>query len=344
MKALLACVVLALGVTYFTNPSYAAGPGYHIVQKYKLGGEGGWDYLKFDPGTGRLFISRSTHVVVIKADDGKIIGEIADTPGVHGIALAPELNRGFTSNGGEGTVSIFDLKTLRVLDKVKVGQNPDAILYDPSTRRVFTMNGRSDDASAVDAADGKVAGTVALGGKPEFAVSDGEGHVYVNLEDKSELLKLDSRKLTVISRWPLAPCESPSGLAIDREHHRLFSGCHDKVMAVVNTDTGKVITTLPIGAGVDAARYDAKTKLAFASCGDGTLTVIHEDSPEKFSIAETVTTQRGARTMALDDATGAVFLVTADFGPPPAPTAEHPHPWPTIIPNSFVVLVAQPAR
>ncbi len=344
MKTLFVCALVGLAISLFPSQSLAASPGYHITKKYPLGGAGGWDYLKFDPHSGRLFISRSTHVIVIDASDGTQLGEIPDTTGVHGIALAPELNRGFTSNGGENTVSIFDLKTLKVLDKVKVGNGPDAIVYDPASKRVFTMNGHGGDSSAINAATGKVAGTIALGGRPEFAVSDGRGHVFVNLEDKSELLKLNSRTLKVVARWPLAPCEHPSGLAIDRVHHRLFSGCHNEVMAVVNGDTGKVITALPIGAGVDAARYDPGAKLAFASCGDGTLTVIREESPEKFTVAEKVNTQRGARTMALDPKTNDVFLVTADFGPPPAPTPERPHPWPSIVPDTFVVLVAAPGR
>lgn len=324
----------------FCSPLLAADPGLHVVKTYKLGGEGGWDYLEVDPDAHRVFISRSTHVIVIDSDSGKQVGDIPDTPGVHGIALAPELGRGFTSNGREGSVTIFDLKTLKPINKIQnVGENPDAILYDPATKRVFTFNGRSHDSTAIDSAEGKVLGKIALDGKPEFGVSDGKGEVFVNIEDKSELVALDPKELKVKSRWSLAPCESPSGLAIDREARRLFAGCDNKMMAVVNADSGKVITTLPIGEGVDADRFDPATKFAFASCGDGTLTVVHEDSPEKFSVVQSVPTERGARTMAIDLKTHHVFTVTADFGPRPAPTADNPHPRPSILPGTFEVLV-----
>lgn len=317
----------------------AAAPGYHVTKTYKLGGDGGWDYLTFDPASNRLYISRSTHVIVIDADSGRPVGDILDTPGVHGIALAPEFGRGFVSNGREGTVSVFDLNSLKVLNKIKVGENPDAILYDPASKRVFTFNGRSDDVTAIDAAKGEVVGTIKVDGKPEFAASDAKGEIFVNIEDKSELMALDPNKLEVKSRWPLAPCEEPSGLAIDRKHRRLFSGCGNKVMAVVDADSGKLVSSLPIGGGVDAAAFDPETGLAFASCGEGVLTVVREDSPDKFSVAESVPTKRGARTMALDPAKHRIFLVTAEFGPPPAPTADQPRPRPAILPDSFVVMV-----
>jgi DNA-binding beta-propeller fold protein YncE len=318
----------------------AAGPGYHVVTTYKLGGEGGWDYLITDPDARRAYISRGTHVVVIDADSGKNVGEIADTPGVHGIALAPELGRGFTSNGREGTVSIFDIKTLATSSKVKVGENPDAILYDPAFKRVFTFNGRSQDSTAIDAVTGKVLGTIKLDGKPEFAASDAKGGIWVNIEDKSELVAIDPNKLEVKAKWPLAPCTEPSGLAIDRKNRRLFAGCDNKMMAVVDADSGKVLATPAIGDGVDATAFDPETGLAFASCGgDGVLTVVKEESPDKFSVAENVPTQKGARTMALDTKTHNVFVVTAQFGARPAPTADNPHPRPAIVPDSFVVLV-----
>ena len=297
----------------------AAVPGYKVVNTYKVGGDGGWDYLTADAAARRLYISRATHVIVLDLDSGKTVGDIADTPGVHGIALAPELGRGFVSNGREGTVSIFDLKTLATSSKVKVGDNPDAILYDPATQRVFTFNGRSQDSTAIDAAKGTVLGTIKLDGKPEFAASDGKGEIFVNIEDKNELTAIDPSKLVVKSTWALAPCESPSGLSMDRKNRRLFVGC-DKMMAVVNADTGKVLATPAIGDGVDATTFDAETGLAFASCGEGVLTVVREESPEKFSVAENVPTQAGARTLALDFKTRNVFVVTAKFGPPPATT------------------------
>ena len=317
----------------------AAGSGYHVVTTYKVGGEGGWDYLTADSGARRVYISRGTHVMVLDADSGKSVGDIADTPGVHGIALAPELGRGFTSNGREGTVSIFDIKTLATSSKVKVGDNPDAILYDPATKRVFTFNGRSQDSTAVDGASGKVLGTIKLDGKPEFAASDAKGEIFVNIEDKSELVAIDPNKLEVKAKWPLAPCEEPSGLSIDRKNRRLFVGCGNKMMAIVDADSGKVLATPAIGDGVDATTFDAETGLAFASCGaDGVLTVVKEESPGKFT-AENVPTQKGARTLALDAKTHNVFVVTAQFGPRPAPTADNPHPRPPILPDSFVVLV-----
>ena len=295
--------------------------------------------MTLDRTSNRLYISRSTHVIVINPESGQTVGDIPDTPGVHGIALAPEFGRGFVSNGRDGTVSVFDLTTLKVLSQIKVGENPDAILYDPASKRVFTFNGRSHDATAIDAAKGMVVGTIKLDGKPEFAVSDEKGEIFVNIEDKSELLAIDPAKLEVKSRWPLAPCEEPTGLAIDRKHRRLFSGCSNKLMAILDADSGKLISTLPIGDGVDATAFDPETGLAFASCGEGVLTVVHEDSANKFSVTENVPTERGARTMTLDPVKHQIFLVTAKFGPPPAPTAEQPHPRPAILPDSFVVLV-----
>jgi hypothetical protein len=317
----------------------AAGPGYKVVNTYKVGGDGSWDYLTADAAARRLYISRATHVIVLDLDSGKTVGDIADTPGVHGIALAPELGRGFVSNGREGTVSIFDMKTLTTSSKVKVGDNPDAILYDPATKRVFTFNGKSQDSTVIDAAKGTVLGTIKLGGKPEFAASDGKGGVWVNIEDKSELVSIDPNKLEVKSKWPLAPCTEPSGLSLDKKNRRLFVGCDNKMMAVVNADTGKVLATPAIGDGVDATAFDDEAGLAFASCGEGVLTVVKEESPDKFSVAENVPTQVGARTLALDSKTHNVFVVTAKFGPPPAATADAPHPRRTILPDTFVVLV-----
>lgn len=317
----------------------ASAPGYHVIQTWKLGGEGGWDYLKVDSAARRLYISRATKVIVVDADSGKLVGEIADTLGVHGVALVPEIGKGFTSNGREDTVSVFDLQSLKTLNKIKVGNRPDAIWYDSATKRVFTFNAGSQDATAIDVTKSEVEGTIQLGGKPEFAASDGRGTVFVNLEDKNQLFALDADKLTVKERWPLPGCEEPSGLAMDQKNRRLFVGCGNKVMPVVNADNGKVLATLPIGDGVDATAFDEETGLAFASCGEGVLTVVREDSPDKFSVAENVPTQKGARTMALDSKTHQVYTVTSKFGPPPAPSANQPHPRPTILPDSFVVLV-----
>jgi DNA-binding beta-propeller fold protein YncE len=314
-------------------------PAFRVLNRSKVGGEGGWDYLTVDAAARRLYITRSTRVMVLDADTLKPVGEIPDTPGVHGVAIASSLGRGFTSNGKAGTATIFDLKSLKRIVDVKVsGENPDAILFDDFTKRVFTFNGNGQNATAIEAATGKILATIPFGGKPEFAATDLHGRVFVNIEDKSEVAEIDAEKLVVLHRWPLAPCEEPSGMAIDRAHARLFIGCSNEMMAVLDSSTGRVVTTLPIGKGVDANAFDSETGLAYSSNGDGTLTIVHEDSPDRFSIVANVATQKGARTMALDEKTHRVFLVTAEFGPAPAPSAEHPHPRPSIVPESFVIL------
>jgi DNA-binding beta-propeller fold protein YncE len=313
-KAFVSAIIL-LGV-FVLGGSAAAAARYHLVKKFTLGGAGGWDYLHYDPAGKRLFIARATRVMVVDPEKGSILAEISDTPGVHGIALAEKLGKGFTSNGRENTVTVFDLTTLREISKIKVtGEGPDAIVFDAVSNRVFTFNGHSGTSTAIDAAKGTVAATIPLGGKPEFAVADGKGMLFANLEDKSELVSIDARKATVTHVWPLAPCEGPSGLAIDRKHRRLFAGCRNKLMAVVNADTGKVIATLPIGQWCDSTRFDPATQLAFSSNGDGTLTVIHEDSPEKFSLVQNARTERYARTMAVNPANHEVYLVTAEMEP-----------------------------
>jgi len=317
------------------------GPsGYHIVKRIPVKGDGFWDYLAFDAPTHRLFISHGTQVDVLDVTTGNLVGAIPNTPGVHGIAFAPKLNRGFVSAGRAANVVIFNLNTLATIGTVKTGENPDAILYDPATRRVFTMNGRSHDATAIDAATGRVAGTISLPGKPEFAVADGRGNIFVNIEDKSEELHINSKTLKIVAQWPMAPCESPSGLAMDVAHQRLFAGCDNRLLAVMDAKAGRLVTTVPIGDGVDANRFDPILRYVFSSNGqDGTLTVIHEDSPDKYTVVENVPTARGARTMELDPKTHDVFLVTADFGPRPAATPEIPHPRPVPVPGSFVVLL-----
>lgn len=337
---LMACVVSAA----VAGPPEA--PARRVVRKVEVGGEGGWDYFLFDSAARRLYVPRSTRVMVFDADSLKAVGEVsnANTTGIHGVALAPELSRGFTSNGRSNTVTIFDTKTLKTIADVKMtGENPDAILYDPATKRVFAFNGRTANATVIEAATGEVAGTITLDGKPEFAVSDARGRVFVNIEDKNTVTVIDAKKLTVESRWPLAPCEEPSGLAIDREHNRLFAGCHNKLMAVVDSTSGKVVATVPIGEGVDANAFDPGTGLAYASCGDGTLTVAKADASGKgsYQVVETVATQPGARTMALDEKTHSVVLATAQFGPPPSPTPDNPHPRRTMVPDSFVLLVVR---
>lgn len=289
-----------------------AADGYSIVKKIPIPGQGSWDYLTVDEGARRLYVSHGTQVEVLDVDSGSIVGSIPKTPGVHGIAIASELGRGFVSNGKTSTVTIFDLKTLKPIADVPTGKKPDAIIFDPATSRVFAFNGESKSATVIEAATGKVAGTVDLGGGPEFAAADGNGFVYDNLEDESLVLKIDARKLTVEQRWPTAPCAAPSSMAIDRANRRLFVGCRSKVMAVVNADTGKVITTVPIGDHVDATVYDAETKMVFNSNGEGSVTVIRQDSPDTYSVVETVKTLPRAKTMALDPKTHQLFLSTAE--------------------------------
>jgi len=277
--------------------------------------------------------------MVVDPYKGTAVGDIPDTAGVHGIALAQDLGKGFTSNGRDNSVTVFDLKTLKETAKIKIeGQNPDAILYDPASQRVFTFNGRSNNATVIDAAKQTVVATIPLDGKPEFGVSDGKGMVFVNIEDKSELTEIDAKKAIVVNKWSLAPCEEPSGLAIDQKNRRLFAGCHNKMMAVVNADTGKVVATPAIGEGVDANAFDADQQLAFSSNGDGTLTVVHEDAPDKFSVTENAATQRSARTMALDTLNHDIYLVAAEIEEAP-PAKEGERPRRTMKPGTFTLLV-----
>jgi len=315
--------------------------GYHVVKKITVGGEGGWDYLTFNSQSHRLFVSHATKVVVINTDSDKVIGEIPKTEGVHGITVANEFSRCFVSNGRTSTVSIVDLKTLKLIDTVSVGKNPDAILYDSFSRRVFVFNGRSNDATILDAEKGTVVSTLPLGGKPEFSVTDGKGHIFVNIEDKSEIVAIDAKEMKVISRWPIKPGEEPSGLALDVEHNRLFSVCSNKLMMVVDAANGNIITSLPIGDRADGCAFDPGAGLAFSSNGDGTVTVVREKSPANFFVLDTIITQIGARTITVDPETHTLYLPTAEFGPAPAPTPERPRPRPTILPNTFCILKIQ---
>ena len=292
----------------------AESSGYSVIKKIPIAGQGSWDYLSVDEGARRLYVSHGTQVEVLDIDALTVVGSIPKTLGVHGIAISPEAGRGFASNGQASTVTIFDLKTLKPIADVPTGQKPDAIIYDPATSRVFAFNGGSNSATAIDAATGKVAGTVNLNGGPEFAAADGNGSVYDNLEDESLVLRINSRELKVEQRWPTAPCTSPSSMAMDRDNRRLFVGCRSKVMAVMNADTGKVITTLPIGDHVDATAFDPETKLIFNSNGEGTITVIRQDSPDTYSIVEIVKTAPRAKTMAVDRRTHRLFLSTVENG------------------------------
>jgi YVTN family beta-propeller protein len=294
--------------------SSSSNGGYTVIKKIPIPGQGSWDYLTVDDTARRLYVSHGSQVEVLDVDSGAIVGKIENTLGVHGIAVAPDLGRGFVSDGQSSTVTIFDLKTLKSIAEVPTGKKPDAIIYDPATSRVFAFNGGSNSATVIEAKDGKVAGTIDLGGGPEFAAAEGNGYVYNNLEDESLVLKINSRTLKVEQRWPTAPCASPSSMAIDRANHRLFLGCRSKVMAVMNADTGQVITTLPIGDHVDATAFDADTRLIFNSNGEGTVTVIHQETPDKYSMVETVKTLPRAKTSALDPKTHQLFLSTAESG------------------------------
>ena len=312
--------------------------GYHVINTIPIGGDGGWDYVAVDSEARRVYVSHATHVVVLDADSGAKVGDIPDTQGVHGIALAPDLGRGFVSNGRANTVTIFDLKSLATIGTVDVqGQNPDAIYYDAATKRVLAFNGRSSNATAINGAEGKVVGMIPVGGKPEFAVGAGKGRVFVNIEDKAELLEIDAEKLAVLHRWPVAPCGEPSGLAMDAAHRRLFAVCDNKMMAIVNADTGKIVATPTIGEGPDAAGFDPATQFAFSSNGgSGTLTVIHEDSPDKYTVVEDVPTKKYARTMAVDLKTHNIFLPVAEFEAV-TPQGERR---PPMKPGTFQVLMA----
>ena len=312
-----------------------------VLQKWTLGGEGGWDYLTLDSSARRLFVSRATRVDVVATDSGKIVGTIPGTNGVHGIALAEDLKRGYTSNGKGDSITVFDLDTLKVIQEVKIpAHNPDAILYEPVGKHIFTFNGKSKDVTVLDAVKLTVIATLPVPDKPEFAVDDGAGRIYANIESEpGQMVVIDSRTLKMIATWPLPGCASPSGLAIDKAAHRLFSVCDDKVMAITDASTGKQIARATVGDGPDAAAFDATRKLVFSSNGQGTLTVLKQDSADSYRVAETVSTQRGARTMALDPASGKVYLVTAEFGPAPAATAEQPHPRPVPVAGTFTLLV-----
>jgi DNA-binding beta-propeller fold protein YncE len=310
----LAAVSCALLISALPASAAPTAGGYSIIKKIPIPGQGSWDYLAVDTAGRRLYVSHGTQVEVIDVDSGAIVGSIPKTPGVHGIAIAPEQERGFISNGQASTVTIFDLKTLKVIGEVPTGQKPDAIIFDDATSRVFAFNGGGNSATAIDAASGKVAGTVNLEGGPEYAAADGKGFIFNNLEDESMVLKINSRDLKVEQKWPTDPCKSPSSMAMDRGNRRLFIGCRSKVMAVMNADTGQVITTLPIGDHVDATVFDEESRLIFNSNGEGTITVIHQDGPDKYSVVETVKTLPKAKTMALDPKTHQLFLSTSENG------------------------------
>lgn len=328
-----------------TNKTEIKSDSSKSINKFHLEGNGGWDYLTVDESLNRLFVSHSTVVQVVDLKDGKLIATIQETKGVHGIALAPDLNKGFISCGRDSSIVVFNYKTLEVTDRVKLNaKNPDAILYDPYSKKVFVYNGGSSNATVLDAKTNEIVKTIPLSGKPEFSVTDGKGKIYVNIEDKSELTVINADKLTVEKTWSLSPGEEPSGLAFDNENHRLFSVCGNKLMVVSDADAGKVITTLPIGTRVDGAAFDPVLKFAYSSNGDGTLTIIKEENKDKFTVVQNLPTQVGARTIALDEKTHHLYLPTAEFGLTPEPTNENPHPRPEIKEGTFVILDIVPTK
>jgi YVTN family beta-propeller protein len=313
---------------------------YHFLTEIPIGGEGGWDILTIDSAASRLYLSHATKVVVVDLNKNAVVGEVADTPGVHGFVAVPELQRGFSSNGKESKSSVVDLKTLKPFSKIDTAESPDAVVYEPLRGEVYIFNHKGNSATVIDAKEAKAVATIPLGGGPEFAaVDETASRIYCNIEDKNEVAVIDTAKREVIARWPLAPGEGPSGIALDAAHHRLFATCHNKMMVMLDTKTGKVITTVPIGAGVDGCAFDETTQLAFASCGEGTTTIAKEETPEKLSVVQTLKTERGARTMALDPKTHRIYLPSAQFQPPPSPSPGASPARPTIVPNTLKLLV-----
>jgi WD40 repeat protein len=335
----LGLAALGLLSTLVVPTSRAEGP-YKLLKEIPVGGDGGWDYLSVDQDARRLYVSHATKVVVIDLDKEAVVGEITDTPGVHGIAIAPKLGLGFTSNGQENKASIFDLKTLKSSSKVATGENPDAILYDEGQQEVYTFNGRARSATVFEAKTGNVVATIPLSGKPEYAVSHPKaGRVYCNIEDKNEVAVIDTKTHQVVSTWPIAPGEEASGMAFDGQNKRLFLGCGNKLMVMMDSTNGKVVASVPIGQGVDATKFDRGMQLAFCSCGDGTVTIAHEDSPDKLTVVQTLKTEPRARTMALDPKTHKIYLASAKFGAVSAQPAGGKKGRPSAVPGSFKVLV-----
>lgn len=334
------CVIACSIASVVATELYAADGPYHLLKEIPIGGDGGWDCLSVDEAGRRLYVSHATEVVVVDLDKEAVVGTITNTPGVHGLAVVSDLQRGFTSNGRENKASMVDLKTLDTLSKVDTGENPDAVLYDPGQKEVYIFNGRGQSATVIEPKSGKVVATVSLSGKPEFGTADPKaGRVYNNLEDKSQVVAVDTKTHQVVNTWPAAPGEEPSGLAIDPAHHRLFLGCGNKLMVMMDSESGKVIASVPIGDGVDGAEFDPGTQYAFASCRDGTVTIAHEDAPNKLTVVQTLATQRGSRTMTIDTKTHKIYLAAAKFEAPAEGTPAGGRSRPKMVPGTFKVLV-----
>jgi YVTN family beta-propeller protein len=337
-------MIYAAAVLVLLSTNAVRGEGeYKLIKEIPIGGEGGWDILTIDSPAHRLYLSHATKVVVVDLTKNAVTGEITDTPGVHGFIAVPEVDRGFSSNGKENKISVVDLKTFKTISKLDSGANPDAIVYDPKRGEVYVFNHTGNSATVIDAKAAKVVATIPLGGAPEFAAVDsGAGRVYCNIEDKSEVVVIDAAKHEVTAHWPLAPGEEPSGIALDAAHHRLFTTCHNKMMEMVDTESGKVVGSVPIGTGVDGAAFDDASQLAFASCGEGTTTIAKEEAPDKLTVVQTLKTERGARTIAIDPATHRIYLPTAQFQPAPLPSPGMSPGRPTIVPNTQKLLVYGP--
>lgn len=312
---------------------------YSVQQTWKLGGDGGWDYLTMDSPAHLLYIGRANRVMVVDTTSGKEVAEITGLQGVHGVALDTRGKYGYISDGAAGQVRVFDRASRKIVASIQAGSNPDAILFEPVTQSVFAFNGRSKNATAIDAASNKVIDTIPLPGKPEFAETDGKGTIFVNIEDKNQLVRIDAKTRKATATWDLTSCESPSGLAFDIGHQRLFSVCDNKKMIVTDSETGKIVATPTIGEGPDAAKFDPQRNVVFSSNGEGTLTIINADPSQNYPVLQTLQTQKSARTMAVDPATGRIYLAAAEMGPRPAPTPENPRPRPRITPGSFAILV-----
>ncbi|HWY10054.1 MAG TPA: YncE family protein [Bacteroidia bacterium] len=338
-------LIIAL-ITFVISANAQTSNGqYKVTKKIAVAGDGGWDFLTVDEPSQHLFLSHGTVVDVVDLKTDKTIFTIPDTKGVHGITIANDLNKGFISNGKDTSITVFDLKTFATLEKVKIkGISPDAILYDEFSHRVFSFNARSNDATILDAKTNKIIETIKFEGNPEVAVTDGKGTIYVNIEDKSTVVVIDAMALKIKNVWSLAPGEEPTGLALDNKTHRLFSGCANKLMVVMNAENGKVISTLPIGEGCDGVAFDPEKKCAYSTNGEGSITVVKEENENTFKVLETVTTQKGAKTIALSTTTHQIFSTTAEFGERPEPTKENPRPRAKIKPNSFVVLVVEDSK
>ena len=345
MKASKTITAMSMAALFCVSLALASAPkgGYHLLTKYSLGAAPGgkeyWDYITLDPASRLLYVSHNTEVKVVNADSGKVTGSVADLKRVHGIALIPHLGKGYVSDGGGDEVVVFDIKTLKVTGHIKTGQNPDCIIYDPASKHIFTMNGKSNDSSVIDPATEAVIATIPMGGRPEYAVADGHGMIYDNIEDKNEVVAIDTKANSIKSHWPIAPAATATAMDMDVKHRRLFIGGRNKTLAIMDADNGKIVQTFPIGDGVDTNIYDPKSGLLFTATREGTLHIFHEDSPDKFSEVETVKTEFGARNAAFDPKTKKLFISTADFGPAPEATTEQPHPQPVPVSGTFRLLV-----